>query len=165
MIRFKLVNKEPIYVNVMGKNYALPRFRRRDWKEWRAKEMSERTEDATKGMVPEQRARVLLLFPPQPLTTPEMRKRVYTMEGTGHVFRTCAERGGVPAAVIDQIVDDGEVDEMDLETIAVLLASMADPDQVARELGIPKDDKDEPEGDDPLTRAGHGSHASPKTES
>ena len=152
MIRFKLVDKAPILVNILGVNYSLPRFLRRDWVAWRAEEMAERTADATEKMEPEQRARVLLMYPPQPLTNPDMRRLVYTPEGTGRIFRTCAERAGVPAEVIAKVTDEGLIDELDLETICLMLASMANPDEVAKQLGLTEEKNDEQEADDPLAQ-------------
>jgi len=174
VIRFKLIDKAPILVEVLGTDYRLPRFKRKHWLEWRAEEMQKRAAEATAHMDPEQRARVLLMYPPKPLTNAELRALVYTADGTGRVFRQCASDANVPEEVIAKVVDDGEIDETDLETISLMLSGIVSPDDVARRLQSDemvdrKGDRDNPsatpgedeqgeeEQDDPLTRGTRGS--------
>ena len=157
MIRFKLTEKLPLTIQIDGVDYKFPRFLRKDWKAWEAEEMAKREAEVRERIGdPEQWARIKLMFPATPLTKRELRERVYTIEGTGRVFRTCAEKAGVPADVIKRLIDDGEWDETELENLAVMLASIISDADVARHMQTDNgaDGEKRTEGrDDPLTRA------------
>jgi hypothetical protein len=127
--------------------FDLPMFKRGDWVKWRKAIDEDRTKAATEGLSPAERSRLLMAHPIRGMTNPEMRQLLDTDAGTGYVFRVCARKAGVPAHVIVRIVDDGDVDEFDLESVALMLAGIANPHDVARALAkrrgeLPPDDED-----------------------
>lgn len=131
MFRFTVRSQKPVPFEWDGKTYEFPRFSRADWAAWAQDEDLARENRAVAGLTPEMRARVLLLFPVQPITKSELQAMVNTPAGAGRVFRTCAERSEMPADEIGRIVDGGEVNEDDLENFAVVLASIVDEEEVA----------------------------------
>lgn len=148
MLIFNLASKEDIAVKISGTVYQLPRFQRAEWKAWQKDIDEGRIEDATKEMDDNQRAQFLMLYPLEPITFPELRKRVNTLEGSGRVFTVCAERGSIPAKEIKRIVEDGDVDEGFLQAVALMLASMADPAEIAKRIGATDSEKKDEDNDD-----------------
>jgi len=162
MIIFNLQSRQPIKVRVNGKVYDFPRFKRRDWREWQIELDAERQESASQNLSPEERARLLLLYPLEPLTKSNMRARLDTLEGSGRVFGVCAAKAGVPEAEIKAIVEDGEIDEIDLETVVLMLASLADPAEVAKRLGMSAEEDDAGDEREDLKSPLDGSACAPK---
>jgi hypothetical protein len=129
------------------RQFDFPTFKRGDWVKWRKAIDDDRTKAATEGLSPSERSRVLMAHPIRPTSNPEMRSMLDTDAGTGYVFRVCAKRAGVPLHAIVRIVDEGDVDEFDLESVALMLAGVANPHDVARQLAkrrgeIAPDDND-----------------------
>jgi hypothetical protein len=128
-VNFQLSNNGPVVVNVNGTPYNFARFRRRDWVDWGAAIDAERNAAATEGLEPQERARLLMVFPPQPVTHNELAARIATPAGVERIIRACGERGGVPKDVLDQLLEDGN--EIELESLAMILASVIDPLKMA----------------------------------
>jgi hypothetical protein len=126
-VKFNIANKAPINVSIDGTDYALKRFTRGDWVAWASAVDGRRVTEATEGLDAIQRSRLLLIYPVEPVGHADLIRRLYTPEGTGHVIRTCAVKSGVPTTAIDALLEQG--DERDLETLAVLLASIVDPSE------------------------------------
>jgi hypothetical protein len=124
-MNFALANKAPINVNIEGKDYSLKRFTRGDWVAWAAEIDGARSAEATAGLDPLQRSRMLLIYTVEPVSHADLGRRVQTPEGTGRIIKTCAEKSAVPQDVIDRLLSDG--DEEDLATLALMLASIVDP--------------------------------------
>lgn len=127
-MKFALANKAPITVNIDGTDYALQRFTRGDFVKWASEVDGKRISEATEGVDPIQRAKLLLVYTQEPVGHAELIRRIYSPEGTGRIIRTCAEKSGVPKDVLDKLMDNG--DERDLETLAIMLASIVDPAEV-----------------------------------
>jgi hypothetical protein len=144
-LNFALANKAPITVNIDGTDYALKRFTRGDFVKWASEIDGNRISEATKGVDPIQRAKLLLVYTQEPVNHAELCRRIYSPEGTGRIIRTCAEKSGVAAEVVAKLLEDG--DEKDLETLAVMLASIIDPTEARTSGDKPPADED---GADPL---------------
>lgn len=129
-MKFALANKAPISVDIDGTVYPLKRFTRGDFIRWASEIDGRRISEATEGLEPTQRAKLLLIFAQEPVGHAELGRRIYSPEGTGRIIRTCAEKSGVPSEVIEKLMEDG--DEKDLETLAVMLASIAEPSEPAK---------------------------------
>jgi len=145
-MKFALANKAPITVNIDGTDYALKRFTRGDFVKWASEIDGKRISEATDGVDPIQRAKLLLVYTQEPVGHAELIRRIYSPEGTGRIIRTCAEKSGVPTDVVAKLLEDG--DEKDLETLAIMLASIVDPAEVAAAVEKPAG---QDEGADPLT--------------
>lgn len=127
-MKFNLANKQPITVNIEGMDYHLKRFTRGDWCAWAGEIDGKRVSEATDGLPPLERARLLLIYSVEPVGNAELSRRLYTQEGTGRIIRTCADRSGVPKEVVDKLLDGG--DAKDLETLAIMLGSIVDPSDI-----------------------------------
>jgi hypothetical protein len=129
------------------KQFDFPMFKRGDWVRWRKAIDDDRTKAATEGLTAAERSRLLMAHPIRGMTNPEMRALLDTDAGTGYVFRVCAKRAGVPPHVITRMVDEGDVEELDMESVALMLAGIYNPHDVARQLAkrrgeLPPDDND-----------------------
>lgn len=116
------------------KEFMVPRFRRGDWKAWGARIDADRRREVVGDLTPEQGARLLLMYPLQPLTHNDMIARIATVEGTGRIVETCWRRAGVPEHAIVRAVEEGDADEQAMETLAMMLAGVVDPEEVAKRI-------------------------------
>ena len=116
------------------REFQVPRFRRGDWKAWGARIDAGRRREVVGELTPEQGARLLLMYPLQPLTHNDMIARIATVEGTGEIVATCWRRAGVPEHAIVRAVDEGDADEQAMETLAMMLAGVVDPEEVAKRI-------------------------------
>jgi hypothetical protein len=146
-------NRDPVVVKlpkmVDGKltnelvTYHLNRFDRKDRREWRASLDADREDRATKLLTPEERARMLLLYPLAPLTHDGLNDYIHTDDGAGRVFKVCALKSGVPKEVVEAMIDDGSgTDDRDLGRLALLLAGIITPEKLAETLGQKKPEND-----------------------
>lgn len=127
-MNFTTAGKSPIVVTIDGTKYPLRRMVGADWVAWAADLDAERLAAATADLTPESRARLLMVFPVQPCDDAELSRRICTPDGKRRIIRTCAA-GIVPADVLARLLDGSH--ERDLETLAMLLASVVDPDVLA----------------------------------
>lgn len=154
-MNFALAQKAPITVQIDGEPYNFPPFVRKDWVAWASAIDAERTNLAMRELAPETRARFLLVYGLQPVDHAELSRRINTPEGTGRIIRTCGERGSVPKEVLDKLLDSGN--ERELETLAMMLASVVDPERIVPTK--PSDQKGEEKPADPLPKSEPGSNA------
>lgn len=124
----------PKYESPVFQTFEFPVFSRGDWVRWRKAIDADRLAAATEGLTPEETSRTLMAYPLRPLTNREMRAMVDTDEGTGYVFAVCAKNAGVPAHVVRRVVEYGDCDEVDLESLSLMLARVVNPHDVARNL-------------------------------
>lgn len=116
------------------REFMVPRFRRGDWKAWGMAIDADRRREVVGELTPEQAARTLLIYPLQPLTHNDMIARIATVEGTGRIVETCWRRAGVPEHAIVRAVEEGDADEQAMETLAMMLAGVVDPEEVAKRI-------------------------------
>lgn len=134
MIKFNRANRQPVPLQIDGKDYLFPRFNRNDWDELQTKIDALRLEEATRGMYKLDRARLLNLYPQEPLTRQGLYSYVYTRDVAAHIFKTCAARAGVDDETIADWVEGEGMSEVDIETVALMLASIVDPSEVSARM-------------------------------
>lgn len=123
-MKFNIANKAPIVVTIDGTEYKFRPISRPFWVEWAASLDAARLESAMNGLDTLQRSKMQLVYGIEPTLHSELVRRIYTPDGTGRIIRESGAKGGVPQAVVDGLLENG--DERELETLALMLASIAD---------------------------------------
>jgi hypothetical protein len=146
-MRFNIANKAPITVSIDGTDYQLPLMRRPFWVKWASELDARRTEEATSLLSPTERAKMLLIYPVEPIMHADMTKRLYTMDGCERVIRESASKATppVPKDVLDPWLED--LGMKDLESLAIRLSAIID---FAEVKGKPTDDSERTGDPDPL---------------
>jgi hypothetical protein len=137
----------PKYETPVFQTFEFPAFTRGDWIRWRKAVDADRLAAAMEVLSPEEQSRTLMAYPLRPLTNREMRQMLDTDEGTGYVFAVCAKNAGVPAHAIRRAVEYGDCDEVDLESLSLMLARVVNPHDVARKLAKQRREVAQDEGD------------------
>lgn len=125
-MRFNIANKAPVTVSIAGTDYQLPLMRRPFWVKWASELDAKRTAEATEGLSPMERAKLLLIYPIEPTMHADLTKRISTPEGTGRIILESAAKSQppIPPAIAAKWLE--ESDERDLESLALILASVVD---------------------------------------
>ena len=160
-MRFNIANKAPIVVTIAGTEYKLPPVTRRFWVEWASGIDAARMEAATANLEPLQKAKMLMVYPVEPVGHAELTRRIYTPDGTGRIIRESATKAGVPKQQIDDLLENG--DGRDLETLALMLAGIADPAEIRQAAASQPEGEGSAEGESPLASSPAESNASSET--
>jgi len=156
-MRSNIANKAPLSIVIDGTEYKLPILRRKFWIEWAAEIDGARAREAVAHLPPMEAAKMLLIYPVEPIMSSELVRRIHSIAGTDRIFRTSALAATppVPPEVIDQFLED--VDPKQLESTILILAGLVDFAE-QQEKAAKDDEGDESEGPpDPLASSTKGS--------
>ncbi len=159
-MRFNIANTAPVTVTIDGIDYQLPRIRRGFWIKWAAEIDSKRTAEAVQNLPPTEAAKLLLIYPVEPTMHQELVRRMSTPDGIGRIIRESASKASpaVPGDVLDAWLDGG--DEIQLESLALVLASLTDLAERADKANAQMDEGGEAKTEgppDPLASSPKGS--------
>lgn len=158
-----------------------PKFMMQDWLNWCSEVDAERKKEATEGLPPNEKFRLLNFYTSLPTTLEDLRSMVTSPKGTQRIVRTCLQRArvtaelGVDGPPREQWVDlepnrkmtPEEVQSIlnlclftDLSTLANELADLVDKSTVTPPTKIDEDQEEKeevvtsPEDLDPLANSG-----------
>ena len=114
-------SSRPIPIEIGGKPYLLPVWKRDDWKNFSAKLEADRIEEATKHLKSDvEKAKARAYFPLAPLTYNDLRQRAGTVDGIHEVVTQSLKAAKVDDDTIKTILHDTPMN--DIEALAFMLA-------------------------------------------
>lgn len=121
---FKIAHAAPVGIKLNGTDYLLPKMRVRDWIDYGAKIDAKRLADATAGLSPSDRYKLLSVIPMFATSFRQLVNHSQSVEGASLVIRTCAARVKMPDDQIDLLLDNAVPD--DLLALSALLSGLVD---------------------------------------
>lgn len=156
-MRFNIANKAPLSVEIEGVLYKMPILRRKFWIDWASEIDGRRLKDAVSALPPLEAAKMLLIYPVEPVLTSDLVRRLNTMEGTDRVFRTSAKKAEpvMPDDVIERFLE--ETDARNLESLIRILAGLLDFAEQQEKQSTKDEDESEEGPPGPLADSTKGS--------
>lgn len=142
---YTIARKAPITLIIDGQPVAVPRTRRPFWRAWASELDARKVEKLTAGMSDEDAARWQAFYRILQTTNDDLVQLIGTPDGSDRVIGHCLRGAGIPADYVEALLDDLGQDKR--TELAMVLASIVDPVNVATTPGKPAGSTEEGAGD------------------